>query len=280
MTEIALSELYVYPIKSAGGIALKEATLDAPGLRYDRRWMLIDEAGSFMSQRRFPRMALISVRFSSGYLLVDAPGMSTLGVPLRPEAERCVRVRVFEDPTEGALVGEEADRWFAELLGVSCRLAHMPEDAVRPVDPEYATDGDQVSFADAFPFLLVSEASLAELNDRLEEPIPVDRFRPNLVIRGCQPFAEDRWERVKIGAVPFRVAKPCARCVITTVDQATGVRGKEPLRILARYRRVGKGVLFGQYLIHDACGTLNVGDTLEVIPNSGGLSEAAISEQG
>jgi uncharacterized protein len=258
--------LYVYPIKSCAGISLQSADLCATGLRYDRRWMLVDETGEFMSQRTHPRMALISVRFDLEHLIVTAPDMPELEIPLQQEDENLIDVRVWDDTNRGALVGEEADRWFGEFLECSCRLVYKPEDDLRLVDSLYAAEEDQVGFADGFAFLLISEASLEDLNGRLEEPLTMNRFRPNLVVRGCGPYAEDGWSRVKIGNVPFRVAEPCPRCAITTVDQNTGTPGKEPLRTLATYRKTGLGAVFGCNLIHDALGTVRVGDPVETMP--------------
>ncbi len=217
LSGIYLSSLHVYPIKSCGGIAVEEWDVDERGLRYDRRWMLVDEANQFISQRELPRMALIRVRIEPDGLVVGSPGMSPLAVPFRP------------------------------------------------VDPDYGKPGDRVGLADGFPFLLISEASLADLNARLEQPLPMNRFRPNLVIGGCEPFAEDGWSRVRIGSITFRVVKPCSRCAITTVDQTTAVAGKEPLRTLARFRKVGDKVLFGQNLIHDGTGTLRTDDPVEIL---------------
>ena len=166
----------------------------------------------------------------------------------------------------GEPVGGYADRWFGRFLGSSCQLVRKPEDDVRPVDSAYARGGDQTSFADAFPLLLISEASLEDLNRRLESPVPMNRFRPNLVVRGCGPYAEDGWEEVRAGGASFRVAEPCARCAITTVDRGSGERGKEPLRTLATYRKADGEVLFGRYLIHASNGTVRVGDPVEVTP--------------
>ena len=261
--------MYVYPIKSCGGVALESAALSATGLRHDRRWMLVDETGGFLSQRAYPRMALISVRFGPEHLVVGAPGMPDLEVPLRHEISDHLDVRVWGDVVRRAPVGEEADRWFGEFMRFPCRLVHKPDNDVRLVDSVYALGGDQVGFADAFAFLLVSKASLDDLNGRLEEPVPVDRFRPNLVVRGCEPYAEDGWSRVRIGDIPFRVAEPCARCAITTTDQRTGVRGKEPLRTLATYRKSGGEVFFGRNLIQESLGTVCVGDPVEVTPRRG-----------
>jgi uncharacterized protein YcbX len=259
----SLSDLRLYPIKSCGGIAVDESEVDERGLRHDRRWMLVDETGSFMSQRKLPRMALIKVRLESDGLVVDAPGMSTLQVPFGPPDGKPMLARVWTDLVEAQTVDD--DSWFSEFLGVSCKLVYLPDESVRQVDPAYAEPGDRVSLADGFPFLLISEASLADLNARLEQPLPMDRFRPNLVVGGCEPFAEDGWRGVRIGQLTFRVVKPCARCTITTVDQESATKGKEPLRTLARFRRAGNKVLFGQNLIHDETGTLRIGDPVQIL---------------
>jgi uncharacterized protein YcbX len=260
-----LSGLHVYPIKSCGGITIEEWEVDERGLRHDRRWMLVDEAGRFMSQRRFRRMALIGVRIEHDGLIVEAPDMPPLEVPLRPPAGRLILARVWDDLVEASLVSDDAGYWFSEFLGVRCRLVYLPDRSLRPVDPAYGEPGDQVGLADGFPFLLISEASLADLNARLEQPVPMNRFRPNLVVCGCEPFAEDGWKLVRIGQITFRVVKPCSRCAITTVDQRTAATSKEPLRTLARFRRSGTKVLFGQNLIHDKTGTLRTGDPVEIV---------------
>ena len=263
---VTLSGLYVYPIKSCAGIPLQSADLSATGLRHDRSWMLVDETGEFMSQRAHPRMALISIRFSAEHLIVSAPGMEELEIPLYPQAESSIDVRVWGDTNRGELVTEEANRWFTEFLKFPCRLVHKPEDDPRLVDSSFAESGDQVGFADGFAFLLISEASLEDLNMRLEDPLPMNRFRPNFVVKGCGPYAEDGWSRLRIGSVPFRVAEPCPRCAITTVDQETGTRGKEPLRTLATYRKFEGEVFFGRNLIHDTLGTVSVGASVEATP--------------
>jgi uncharacterized protein len=263
---VTLSGLYVYPIKSCAGISLQRSDLSATGLRHDRRWMLVDETGEFMSQRTHPRMALISVRFAPERMIVSAPDMDELEVPLYPQTGESIDVCVWGDTNRGALVSEEADRWFGEYLEFPCRLVHKPDDDPRLVDSSFAESGDQVGFADGFAFLLISEASLQDLNSRLEEPLPTNRFRPNFVVRGCGPYAEDGWSQLRIGSVPFRVAEPCPRCAITTVDQETGVRGKEPLRTLAAYRKSDGEIFFGRNLIQDALGTVQLGDPVEIMP--------------
>lgn len=261
-----LSGLYVYPIKSCGGISLRSAGLVATGLRDDRRWMLVDEVGGFMSQRRHPRMALISPRITPRGLIVHAPGMPDLEVLSEGKDGERIDVEVWGDVQRGEPVGEEADRWFSEFLNFPCRLVRKPDDDVRPVDSLYAGEGDQTSFADGFSLLVISEASLEDLNGRLERPVPMNRFRPNLVVRGCGPYAEDSWGEMQVGEAVFRVAEPCARCAITIVDQQIGERGKEPLRTLATYRKSGGKVWFGRNLIHTSFGTVSVGDPVEVTP--------------
>jgi uncharacterized protein YcbX len=261
-----LSGVYVYPIKSCGGISLASADLGTTGLVHDRRWMLVDEAGKFVSQRRHPRMALISPHLAPDRLVVRAPGMPDLEVPLEGEREERIDVEVWGDAQRGEPVGGYADRWFGRFLGSSCRLVRKPKDDVRPLDSAYARGGDQTSFADGFPLLLISEASLEDLNRRLESPVPMNRFRPNLVVRGCGPYAEDGWEEIRAGGAVFRVAEACPRCAITTVDQGSGERGKEPLKTLATYRKVQGEVWFGRNLIHPSQGTVRVGDPVEVTP--------------
>jgi uncharacterized protein YcbX len=257
--------MHVYAIKSCGGTAVEEWEVDERGLRHDRRWMLVDETGRFLSQRRHPRMALIVVRMEADHLVVSAPEMPPLQVPFALPENEPLLAGVWDDLVETLPVGEEADRWFGEFLGVRCRLVHLPDESVREVDPDYGRAGDRVGLADGFPFLLISEGSLDDLNARLEHSLPMNRFRPNLVVAGCEPFAEDGWRRVRIGALSLRVVKPCARCAITTVDQESAARGKEPLRTLATFRKRGTKVLFGQNLVHDETGVLRVGDQVEVV---------------
>ncbi|HEV2091982.1 MAG TPA: MOSC N-terminal beta barrel domain-containing protein [Rubrobacter sp.] len=261
-----LGGVYVYPIKSCGGISLQSAELGATGLLGDRRWMLVDEGGGFLSQRQHPRMALISPSLAPDRLVVRAPGMPDLEVPLEGKTGPRLDVEVWGDAQRGVRAGGEADRWFGRFLGFPCRLVRKPDDDVRPVDSAYARSGDQTSFADSFPLHLISEASLEDLNRRLESPVPMNRFRPNLVVRGCGPYAEDDWGEVRVGGAVFRVAEPCPRCAITTVDQGSGERGKEPLKTLATYRKFGGEVLFGRYLIHASLGTVRVGDPVEFTP--------------
>ena len=257
---LRVSGLYAYPIKSCRGTSLAEAEVGTTGFVRDRQWMVVGPDGTFMTQRDWPALAGVDVRVVDDGLELTAEGMPQLAVrDPEPGAARR-RVVIWADQVEAAEAAADAGAWFGELLGTHCRLVRMPASTVRRVDPRYATARDRVGFADGFPFLLISQGSLDELNRRLEAPVPMNRFRPNIVVEGCEPHAEDGWSCVTIGEVSFRVVKPCARCVITTTDQLTGARGREPLRTLATYRRVGNKVLFGQNLIHDGTGVVRLGD--------------------
>lgn len=265
MGDLRLTGLHIYPLKSAAGISLPAARVDDRGLLGDRRWMVVDLEGSFLTQRTQPRLALVTARPAVGELLLSAPGMPPLAVAVPAPDVQAVEVRVWDDTCAAAPAGNNASVWLSTFLGVDCALVYMPDATVRAVPPRGSAPPSRVGFADAYPALLLSEASLADLNARLARPVPMDRFRPNLVVAGCAPYAEDGWRRIRIGGVLFHVVKPCSRCTITTVDQATGERGQEPLATLARYRRDGNQVLFGQNLVHEGIGELRVGDAVEVL---------------
>ena len=262
---ITLTAIWVYPIKSCRGIALQEAQVGPRGIARDRGWMIVNREGVFITQRLAPRLALIEPGMHGGQLRLSAPGMPPAAVPLDASGA-AVEVTVWRDRCVALDQGAEAAAWLSHFLAMECRLVRLADDWVRPVDPVYAEATDQVGFADGYPFLLTSESSLADLNGRLPAPVPMNRFRPNLVIAGAEPYAEDRWRRIRIGELSFRVAKACARCVTTTVDQLRGVAdGPEPLATLARYRKQERGAMFGQNLLHDGHGRLRVGDEIEVL---------------
>ncbi len=261
---LRLTGLNVYPIKSARGIALHESEVDSFGLRYDRRWMVVNPSGEFLSQRTYPRLALITPEIDGKTLRVTAPEMPPLELSLQPKETVRSRVAVWADFCPATWLGENPADWFSEFLDCACSLVHMSDTVVRPVNPEFAPPGTRVSFADGFPFLLISEESLADLNRRLAQPLPMNRFRPNLVVAGGNPYGEDEWQRIEIGSIPMRVVKPCGRCVVTTTDQTTGERGKEPIRTLATYRHRDGEVMFGQNVLHEQSGRLRVGDPVVV----------------
>ena len=263
---LRLTALNIYPIKSARGIPLQQSEVDEFGLQYDRRWMVVDETGTFLSQRSHPRMALIIPSIlGDGMLRLNARAMPPMATPLDPVPAVRTQVRVWNHVCSAIWVGERPAQWFTEFLGTPCSLVYMPDDTVRPANPAFAPQGTRVSFADGYPFLLISEESLADLNGRLPRPVPMDRFRPNLVVAGGAPYAEDRWTRIGVGGLAMRVVKPCFRCVVTTTDQATSERTPEPLRTLATYRKVNGEVMFGQNVIHENSGRVRVGDSVEVI---------------
>jgi uncharacterized protein YcbX len=259
-----LSALHIYPIKSAAGCTVQAWDVDSFGLRHDRRWMVIDRQGHFITQRTHPRLALVRPAIDGDTLRVTTPGMPPLELPLEPGPCVTTMAVVWRDTCEAVWAGERPAAWFSEALGTPCSLVHMPVETVRPADPAFAPPGVRVSFADAFPFLLISEESLEDLNARLPAPLPMNRFRPNLVIRGEGPYVEDSLTAFRLGGIEFRVVKPCDRCVVTTTDQETTERGVEPLRTLATYRKVGGEVMFGQNVVHLGTGRLSVGAPLLV----------------
>lgn len=259
---LIVQDIFIYPIKSLGGIRLQEAEAEERGFRFDRRWMLVDHQGTFVSQRTVPQLALLGVELFAKHLLVfpkNNPGHK-LEIPLDLAEGAEIPVQIWDDEVLGKIVSKEVDRWFSDFLGFGVHLVVMPETTQRKVDPRYAIKGENVSFADGMPYLLISQESLDELNSRLEIPVPMDRFRPNIVISGGEPFLEDQLKAVQIGGLDFRIVKPCARCVLTTVDQQTGKKGKEPLRTLSTYRTQNQKVMFGQNGIALQAGKIRVGD--------------------
>lgn len=254
---MTLSELWVYPVKSLRGLAVQQWDVDDFGLRHDRRWLVVGADDVGLTQRDFPRMTLITPSVEGDQLTLSADGMSSLAVQ-ESGAQR--RVRVWNDDVTAEDCGPAAAEWLSDFLGERVSLVYMPDDTFRRIDPEYSTEQRRTSFTDGYPFLLISQESLDGLNARLEQPLEMRRFRPNLVVHGAPaPHAEDGWTQVTIGAMEFDVVKPCARCAVPTIDPATGIPGKEPSRTLATYRRRDGKVYFGQNLIHRRTGVLTVG---------------------
>lgn len=265
---VSISQLYIYPIKSLGGIAVKDAMVTERGLQNDRRFMLVDENNQFLTQREHRTMALLKTGIENNELIVyqkDNPA-EKLRLPLVPEPSALtVMVKVWDDWCEGQYINEEADNWFSDQLNFSCRLVYMPESTKRKVEAAYAMNGDITSFSDGYPVLLISQSSLDDLNSRMEEALPVNRFRPNIVITGTQPFEEDTMEEFSINEINFYGVKLCARCVITTTNQDTGDTGKEPLKTLSQYRRIDNKVLFGQNVLCHGKGAIRVGDEIKIV---------------
>ncbi len=287
-----ISEINIYPIKSLKGISLSVSLVERRGLRFDRRWMLTDRNGMFFTQRETPRMATIEVEADRSGLTVTAHGFSSLRIPTEPDRGERQNVVVWQSTVAGEVYIGEIGEWFSEVLQRKCQLVRMPDSSKRHINPRFNTGKDIVSFADGYPLLLIGEASLDDLNgkiakkaDESEEepppPLPMNRFRPNLVVEGSEPFEEDKWRTIRIGETLFRSTKPCERCVITTIDQVRGeFDGKEPLKALAAYRMAkdllpdtyesrgvtANAVLFGQNLVPENPGaSFRLGDEIEVI---------------
>ncbi|HTH54844.1 MAG TPA: MOSC N-terminal beta barrel domain-containing protein [Cyclobacteriaceae bacterium] len=249
MPRLVLSEINIYPIKSLGGIRLKSARVFEKGLEHDRRWMLIDEDNEFMTQRIHPKMALFKLSVINDQFSISHQGHS-VHLPFHPSViGTSIKAKIWDDVVEVFEVSGTYSEWFSERLQMNCRLVSFPEKNSRPVDERYQLNHEHVSLADAYPFLLIGEQSLADLNSRLKESVPMNRFRPNFVFSGGSPFDEDHWKKFSIGKNKFAVVKPCARCVLTTVNQDTGEKGVEPLLTLSQYRKKDNKVLFGQNLI-------------------------------
>ena len=267
MAVYTLTEINIYPIKSLGGITVRSAKVEKRGLEYDRRWMLVDSQGNFLSQRQHTQMALLQVEITDNGLLVThkTREIAPLKIPFEANDEKSLLVNIWDDVCFAFEVTPEANAWFSEVLGIPCKLVYMPDHAIRHVEPEFARPKDIVSFADAYPFLIIGEESLHDLNEKLAKPVPMDRFRPNLVFSGGEAFDEDTWTEFSIGETTFYPVKPCYRCVVTTIDQQSAEKSAEPLKTLSTYRLgANNKVKFGQNLVHSGTGNiLEVGQALE-----------------
>lgn len=264
--QLAVQDIFIYPIKSLGGIRLMESEVEERGFRYDRRWMLVDEEGMFVTQRVYPQLALLGVKLGEGGLEVfhktDPSKCIEVSFDLATGPE--VMVTIWDDQVLAKAVHSDFDRWFSEFLDFKVRLVVLPETSHRKVDPRYAVNGESVSFADGMPYLIIGQESLNELNSRLDSPVPMDRFRPNIVFSGGAPYLEDSLREIKIGGLGFKIVKPCARCVLTTVDQQSGKQGKEPLKTLSSYRSVNNKVYFGQNVVALSLGKIRIGDPIQI----------------
>jgi uncharacterized protein YcbX len=261
-----LTALNYYPIKACRGHGTDAAFVERRGLQHDRRFMIVDPGGLLITQRDKASLALVLPDLADDGLSLSAPGMPALTFPVaRAGAVR--HVTVWSANVKAVDQGDEAADWLSTYLETPVRLVYMPEGSIRKVEPRYAVrPDDHVSFADGYPILIASQESLDDLNARLETPLPMNRFRPNLAVAGCGPFEEDTWQRIRIGEVEMALVKPCARCEVTTIDQQTSLRGKEPLKTMATFRRMnGNKVMFGMNAIPLNEGRLRVGDAVEVI---------------
>jgi uncharacterized protein len=256
-----IEQLNIYPLKSGRGIPRTSVRLVATGFEWDRYWMMTNAAGTFLSQRTHPKLACIVPELSDGQLTLHAPGLAPLALPLEARGES-VAAQVWKDQCEALDQGEVANAWASAALGEPVRLVRVPNDPKRMANPQYAGSIPKpVTFADGFPILVCNRASLDDLNTRMPEPIPIERFRPNIVLTGLPAFAEDRVSSLQVGTVTLTLVKPCTRCVITSTDQRTGERSTNPLPVLRQFRfdRSLMGVTFGE----NAVPTTGVGERVE-----------------
>ncbi len=262
---LSIHSLHVYPVKSCRGIDLPIAELVQTGIKYDRHWMLVDENGDFLSQRKYPQMATIACSISDQSLIITAPTHSVLEIPLEQAADNFRSVRIWDDVCNAAIVSSQASSWFSQVLGIKCDMVFLPDSEQRQVDPRYAAPGQIVGFADGFPLLIVSRASIDALNERLEQKVSLDRFRPNIVIDGCPAHAEDDWSRIAVANIEIQLAKACSRCVIPSIDQQSSEKHPDLLKALASYRRYNNKILFGQNGLHNQPGEIRVGQAITLM---------------
>ncbi len=268
-----ITQIWTYPVKGLAGIQTDESAIELRGLQYDRRWMVVDEAGKFISQREVPYMALIGTAIEGDMLRIFDRKQPENGISVtldleKNDKEQSAMVEVWSNRCRARQAGAFADEWLSDMLSTKVRLVAMPDQTRRPADGRYAPAGQIVSFADAFPYLFLGQSSLDELNRRLVTPVPMNRFRPNLVFEGGQPHDEDNWKDFSIGAATFLGVKNCGRCTVITTDQDTGQRQTEPLKTLSTYRQQNNKILFGQYAVWTGSAEMQqrirVGDIISV----------------
>ncbi|MGW8122538.1 MOSC domain-containing protein [Roseivirga echinicomitans] len=268
MSNLIITALYIYPIKSLSGIEVAKAKVESRGFQHDRRFMLVDENNQFITQRKFAKMALLQPALTASEIIVrhKKEAVSPLKISLAEPNTSPEMVTIWDDTCPAKPVSHEADEWFSTVLGMKCRLMYMHDDSIRQADQRYAiNETDKVSFADGYPFLMISEESLAQLNGKLDEPMDMRRFRPSIVFKGGKPHEEDEIRKVFCNGIEMFGVKPCARCVMTTVNPDTSEKGKEPLQTLSSYRQIGNKILFGENFIATNKGELKVGYLLKVL---------------
>ncbi len=259
-----VSGLYIYPIKSLQGISLRQADVLERGFKHDRRWMLVNHENVQITQRTHPQLSQVGISLGSQNIVASFNDMPALEIPLSLSNEKNIAVRIWDDRVSGLQAPEHINKWFSTAIKEPCKLVFMPENTTRLINPERAINGENVSFADGYPYLLLGQSSLDDLNSRIEVELPMNRFRPNMVVEGSKPYAEDDWRNIQIGKVKFHVTHPCKRCVFTTIDQETGAKGSEPLKTLSSYRRQGKEVVFGVNTLALSTGRIQLGDAIEL----------------
>jgi uncharacterized protein YcbX len=265
---IQLSNLTYYPIKACRGFDVTESRIERMGLANDRRMMVVTPEGEFLTQREYPKLALITPMLKNDSVTLSAPNFDSIQVPLQKTGTPWP-VNIWKSKDVNAIdQGDDAARWLSDWLGASVRLVHFADGFKRKLNPDYVVSADDhTGFADGYPILVISEASLQDLNSKLDasRPLPMNRFRPNMVVKGCEPFAEDTWKRIRIGEVEMALVKPCPRCEVTTIDKETLERNKEPLKTLGTYRKQKGGAMFGMNVIPLNEGNIKVGMSVEVL---------------
>ena len=266
MVDYTISSINIFPVKSLSGISLFKSKVEERGFQYDRRWMIVDSDNLFMTQRKFPQMVFIDVKIEDGKLIFQhrINKANRLELPLAEFPQKKVSVKVWEDTCEAVEYGKAINDWFTGMLEYKCKLVYMPDRTERKTSTQYFSETKNVSFADGYPFLIIGEESLNFLNSKLIEPITMNQFRPNIVFSGGKEHDEDAWENIKIGHLNFSVGKPCARCVVTTINPRNSKKGKEPLATLSKYRNVDNKILFGQNAISHDYGIIKIGDKITV----------------
>ncbi len=260
-----LSHIFIYPVKSLAGIEVSNWQVNKKGLLHDRKWMLIDSNNQFLSQRHIPKMALIHTQLTKTELILSNALSGSISLPLNPQGGHDIISTIWNDQCPSKTISQEADQWLSDFLEIECKLVYQADEVSRFVDPKYAATTDIVNFSDGFPFLITSEASLDSLNQAMDLPLPMQRFRPNLVISHCNSYAEDSWREISINNINFRLPKPCSRCAVPTINTDTAETNKEPLTTLSRIRKWNKKVFFGQNALHNNTGELSVNDKVNVI---------------
>lgn len=271
MSTAYIDALYLHPIKSLRPVAVQAAQVTPRGFEQDRRLMLVDEAGTFVTQRTLPKMATFEVNLHGDEVRVSHPGTGDVQVALHDEGPTDVEVQIWNDRVPARRVGATADAFFSEALGQPLRLVRMPDAVQRPVSPKWVPEGGAVSFADGFPMLVITRAAVERISEASGQTFSAEHFRPNIVIAGPEAHAEDSWAGFSVGAVHFECVKPCDRCVMITRDPQTGEGGPEPLRTLSTYRKEGAKVLFGYNLMARGQGQIRVGHDVQVLPRPVGL---------
>ena len=267
MSEYKLTQINIYPVKSLAGISLSESIVEERGLKYDRRWMLVDNEDLFITQRLVPKMIFIEVKIEYETLIFshNRKNIEPLKLSINKLPEKIIKVQVWDDNCTAYEYNSEINNWFSEALNFNCKLVYMPEVSERKTSIKYYPESKNVSFADGYPYLIIGEESLNFLNVKLENPVEMERFRPNFVFSGGTAHDEDKWKDITIGNEKFTVVKPCARCVITTIDPVSGNKSKEPLATLNTYRNFNNKVMFGQNVICHSNGIVKVGDSINLL---------------